>query len=54
MVPGALRTACAFRLLAVHTINRLLLAMSEFGDNLPASTVIYAVVAIVATVYTAR
>jgi hypothetical protein len=38
----------------VQTINRLLLTMSEFGDNLPASTVIYAVVAIVATVYTAR
>jgi hypothetical protein len=38
----------------VHTINRLLLSMSEFGDNLPASTVIYAVVAIVAMVYTAR
>jgi hypothetical protein len=54
MVPGALRTACAFRLLAVQTINRLLLSMSEFGDKLPASTVIYAAVAIVATVYTAR
>jgi hypothetical protein len=38
----------------VHTFNKLLISMSEFGDNLPASTVIYALVAIVAMVYAAR
>ena len=54
IVPGALRTACAFRLLAVHTIKHLLVSMSEFGDKLPASTVIYALAAIVATLYTVR
>jgi hypothetical protein len=51
---GTLPAAQALRLVAVHPINRLLASMSAFGDKLPASTVIYAVVAILATAYAAR
>jgi hypothetical protein len=35
----------------VQTINRLLISMSEFGDNLPASTVIVALAAICGALY---
>jgi hypothetical protein len=38
----------------VHTLKHLLISMSEFGDKLPASTVVYALAAIVATLYTVR
>ena len=46
-----LPTATASRLLAVHPITKLLAAMSKFGDNLPASIVIYALAAVVTVVY---
>ena len=47
----ALRAAPPRRLLAVRPLDKLLIVMSEFGENLPASVVIYAVAAIVAITY---
>lgn len=47
----ALRTAPSRRLSAVHPVNKVLIVMSEFGDNLPASVVIYALAAIFTVVY---
>ena len=47
----ALRTAPARRLLAVRPIDKLLTLMSEFGDRLPASVVVYALAAILTVGY---
>jgi hypothetical protein len=47
-----LPTARASRLPAVRPINNLLSKMSEFGDKLPASVVIYALAAVVTVVFT--
>jgi hypothetical protein len=49
----SLRPARLRRQPAVHTINRLLISMSEFGDKLPASTVVYALAAICGFLYAA-
>jgi hypothetical protein len=38
----------------VQTINRVLISMSEFGDNLPASTVLYALALVAIAIYAVR
>ena len=49
-LPGVSRR----RLIAVRPINKVLTVMSEFGDNLPASVVIYALAAILTLAYGVR
>jgi hypothetical protein len=53
-VSGRVAHDLCFSSVAVHTLKHLLISMSEFGDKLPASTVIYALAAIAATLYTVR
>jgi hypothetical protein len=51
---AALRAARPRRLAVVPPIKRVLIAMSEFGDRLPASTVVYALAAVGAVMYFAE